>query len=71
MAIVFIASLYGYLVLPVVKLLWINLLTDGRPVLALSADPKSGDAMNRLPHDPDTGIIGRQILGLIGAGLRP
>lgn len=71
MAIVFIASLYGYLVLPVVKLLWINLLTDGLPVLALGADPKSGDAMNRLPRDPDTGIIGRQVLGLIGAGLRP
>ncbi|MFC4541323.1 cation-translocating P-type ATPase [Halosolutus amylolyticus] len=65
-AIVFLASLYGYLILPAVQLLWINLLTDGLPALALGADPKSGEVMDRPPRDPDRGIIGRQMLGLIG-----
>ncbi|ELZ24481.1 calcium-translocating P-type ATPase, PMCA-type [Haloterrigena salina JCM 13891] len=65
-AIVFLASLYGYLILPAVQLLWINLLTDGLPALALGADPESGDVMDRPPRDPDRGIIGRPMLELIG-----
>ncbi|WP_049895687.1 calcium-translocating P-type ATPase, PMCA-type [Halopiger xanaduensis] len=64
-AIVFLASLYGYLILPAVQLLWINLLTDGLPALALGVDPESGDVMERPPRDPDRGIIGRPMLGLI------
>lgn len=65
-AIVFIASLFGYLVLPAVQLLWINLLTDGLPALALGADPKSGDVMERQPRESDRGIVDRTMLGLIG-----
>ncbi len=65
-ALVFLASLLGYLVLPAVQLLWINLLTDGLPALALGADPQSGDVMERPPRDPDRGIIGGQMLGFIG-----
>ena len=65
-AIVFLASLFGYLVLPAVQLLWINLLTDGLPALALGADPQSGDVMDRPPRDPDRGIVDGQMLGLIG-----
>nr|WP_238378578.1 HAD-IC family P-type ATPase [Haloarcula rubripromontorii] len=65
-ALVFLASLWGYLVLPAVQLLWINLLTDGLPALALGADPQSGDVMDRPPRDPDKGIIERPMLGLIG-----
>lgn len=65
-AIVFVASLYGYLILPAVQLLWINLLTDGLPALALGADPKSGDVMARPPREPDRGIVGRPMLELIG-----
>ncbi|AWB27872.1 cation-translocating P-type ATPase [Halococcoides cellulosivorans] len=67
-AIVFLASLGGYLVLPAVQLLWINLLTDGLPALALGADPQSGDVMDRPPRDPDRGIVGSGMLTLI-AGL--
>ncbi|MFO7927110.1 MAG: calcium-translocating P-type ATPase, PMCA-type [Halobacteriota archaeon] len=66
-ALVFIASLYGYLILPAVQLLWINLLTDGLPALALGADPKSEGVMNRPPRDPERGIIGRRMFGVIGA----
>ena len=65
-AIVFIASLFGYLVLPAVQLLWINLLTDGLPALALGADPKSDDVMQRPPRDPDRGIVDHDMLALIG-----
>ncbi|WP_335999057.1 calcium-translocating P-type ATPase, PMCA-type [Halorientalis halophila] len=65
-AIVFIASLFGYLILPAVQLLWINLLTDGLPALALGADPESGDVMARQPRDPDRGIVDRDMLALIG-----
>ena len=64
-ALVFLASLYGYLVLPAVQLLWINLLTDGLPALALGTDPKSGDVMDHPPRDPDRAIVDRPMLGLI------
>ncbi|WP_135304718.1 calcium-translocating P-type ATPase, PMCA-type [Haloarcula amylovorans] len=65
-AIVFIASLFGYLVLPAVQLLWINLLTDGLPAVALGADPASEDVMDRPPRDPDSSIVDRGMLGLMG-----
>ena len=63
------ASLYGYLILPPVQLLWINLLTDGLPALALGADP-GGDVMARDPRDKDAGIVDRSMLTFAGgAGL--
>jgi len=65
-ALVFLASLFGYLVLPAVQLLWINLLTDGLPALALGADPQSGDVMERPPRESDRGIVDHRMLGLIG-----
>ncbi|MGM0388514.1 MAG: calcium-translocating P-type ATPase, PMCA-type [Natrinema limicola] len=65
-ALVFIASLYGYLILPAVQLLWINLVTDGLPALALGSDPKGEDVMDRSPRDREQGIIGRAMLVMIG-----
>jgi Ca2+-transporting ATPase len=64
-ALVFLASLGGYLVLPAVQLLWINLLTDGLPALALGADP-AGDVMDREPRSSATGIIDREMQAFIG-----
>jgi Ca2+-transporting ATPase len=64
-AIVLLASLYGYLILPPVQLLWINLLTDGLPALALGTDP-GGDVMARDPRDSDAGIVDRSMLTFVG-----
>jgi len=62
---VFIASLFGFLVLPAVQLLWINLLTDGLPALALGVDSASGDVMRRVPRDDSGGIIDRTMTTLV------
>jgi Ca2+-transporting ATPase len=70
------ASLMG-LPLPLLplQLLWINLVTDGLPALALVMDPPDPDAMSRKPRAPGEPILGsrqwRRILGitLIEAGV--
>jgi Ca2+-transporting ATPase len=63
---VFVASLFGYLVLPAVQLLWINLLTDGLPALALGVDSASEDVMRREPRESTGGIIDRAMATLMG-----
>ncbi|MBR9706909.1 MAG: ATPase, partial [Candidatus Diapherotrites archaeon] len=40
-----------------VQILWINLLTDGLPALALGVDPPDEDVMHKPPRDPKEGII--------------
>ncbi len=66
--IVFIAMLIGFkdpatgmvmLPLTAIQLLWINLLTDGLPALALGADPPSKDVMDRPPRDPKENILSK------------
>jgi Ca2+-transporting ATPase len=41
------------------QLLWINLLTDVFPAIALSAEPTEPDILQRPPRDPDMPIIQR------------
>ncbi len=41
------------------QILWINLVTDGLPGLALSIEPAERDVMQRPPHRPDESIFGR------------
>ena len=41
------------------QILWINLVTDGPPALALSAEPAERGIMRRPPHPPDEGVFGR------------
>ena len=46
-------------------ILWINLVTDGAPAVALATDPPDVDVMNRAPRKPSEGILhgmGRFIL---------
>lgn len=54
------AALIG-LPLPLLPLhlLWINLVTDGFPALALVIDPTDVNAMKRPPRDPQEPILGR------------
>jgi P-type Ca2+ transporter type 2C len=67
----FLAQLVG-LPIPLlpIHILWVNLVTDGLPALALSVEPEEGDVMKRLPRHPKESIFA-QGLGLqaIWAGL--
>jgi Ca2+-transporting ATPase len=50
------------------QILWLNLVTDGPPALALSVDPKDPDIMKRKPRNPKHGILHGMKLFLIAAG---
>lgn len=43
-----------------IHILWINLVTDGFPALALAVDPKGPDVMNRPPRDPQAPLLDRR-----------
>lgn len=60
-----VASLFGWPapLLPV-QLLWINLVTDGLPALALSLEPPDRDIMRRKPRRPNESILSAR-LGLV------
>src|SRR2546425_13007362 len=45
-----------------VQLLWINLVTDGLPSLALGVDPFPKDVMERPPRDPKENVLSRDVL---------
>jgi len=66
--IIFLAIVIGFTVgskiaLPLiaVQILWINLVTDGLPALALGADPVSKDVMKRKPREKGEGIITKEM----------
>ncbi|MEK6699639.1 MAG: cation-translocating P-type ATPase [Nitrospirota bacterium] len=58
-----------------IHLLWINLVTDGLPALALSAEPAEGDVMRRPPRHPKESIFSHGLgvhaiwVGLLMAGI--
>ena len=54
------------LVLTPVMLLWINLVTDGLPALALGTDPKADSIMDRPPRRTDEPVITRRTMASIG-----
>jgi len=46
-----------FLPLLAAQLLWINLITDGPPALALGVDPRDADVMEREPRQRGTGVL--------------
>lgn len=54
---VFTATMLGFTILRPVHLLWINLITDCFPALALGLEKSENDIMKRKPRDPRDGIF--------------
>ncbi len=67
----FIAMLAGLpLPLRAIQILWINLVTDGLPAMALGVDPPGENVMLRPPRPPEEGIFARGLwLEIIFRGL--
>jgi Ca2+-transporting ATPase len=76
LAVMLVASVVG-LPIPFVplQLLWINLVTDGLPALALVMDPPDPDILERPPRHPDEPMLGRPewtrivLMGLLEASV--
>ena len=49
-----------------VHLLFINLLTDSLPAIAIGVEPSSGDMLSQKPRDPSEPILNWSLLGRIG-----
>ena len=54
---IFFATLIGFTILKPVHLLWINLITDCFPALALGMEKSESDIMKNPPRDPKEGIF--------------
>ena len=62
-AIIFLATLFGWpSPLTAIQLLWLNLLTDGAPALALGMEKGDPDIMDRPPRPPQEPVINREML---------
>ena len=58
--IIFLAIVFGWPVpLTAIQLLWLNLVTDGAPALALGTEPGDPDIMDRPPRPPEENIINK------------
>jgi Ca2+-transporting ATPase len=72
----FFAALIGWPIpLIAIQILWVNLVTDGLPALALGLEPPEPDVMKRPPRPPREGVITREsgvrivVHGLLIAGV--
>jgi Ca2+-transporting ATPase len=53
------------LILLPVQILWINLVTDGAPALALGVEPAEKDIMEQKPRNPDAPVLSRETMAAI------
>jgi Ca2+-transporting ATPase len=52
------------------QILWLNLITDVFPALALAMEPGEADVMDRPPRDPEASLLGADMLkSILGFGL--
>jgi len=47
------------------QILWLNLVTDTFPALALALEPADSDVMRHPPHDPKAALLSRAMIGSI------
>jgi P-type Ca2+ transporter type 2C len=67
--ILFLATIFGWPApLTAIQLLWLNLLSDGAPALALGLEKGDPDIMNRPPRPPNEPVINREMT--IGVGIQ-
>jgi Ca2+-transporting ATPase len=65
LAVMLVAAIVGWpLPLLPLHLLWINLVTDGLPALALATDPIDPDVLGRPPRNPQADLLNREFLQL-------
>jgi Ca2+-transporting ATPase len=59
----------GKAILPLTAsmILWINLVTDGGPALALTMDPPDKDIMKRPPRDPNESVLHGRLASIIAS----
>jgi Ca2+-transporting ATPase len=66
LVVMLLAGLVGWpLPLLPIQLLWINLVTDGLPALALATDPIDPGVLDRPPRRLDAAVLDRRVLGRI------
>ncbi len=65
--IIFLATLFGWPIpLTAIQLLWLNLVTDGAPALALGTEAGDPDIMDRPPRPPQEPIINKYMqIGIV------
>ena len=65
--VIFLATIFGLpSPLTALQLLWLNLLTDGAPALALAAEKGDPDIMDQPPRPPQESIINRHMrIGIV------
>lgn len=57
-----VAGLFGALPLAAIQILWLNLVTDTFPALALAMEPAEPDVMTRPPRPPGAALLTRRFL---------
>ena len=67
---IFFATMVGFTILKPTHILWINLITDSLPALALGMEDSESDSMKKPPRDPSESIFaGGLIFGTVYQGI--